>query len=196
MFVQEAMTREPTTVTSETTIKEAAAILSERQISSLPVLDGEGRLSGVVSEADLIREAFVSDPRSHLMPVSETDDVRATYVSEVMTPHAVTVHEYADVAEAAELMVSSSIKSLPVVDDTRHLVGVISRSDLVRVRARGDDVIEREIDARLVAMGHPDWLVDVNDGRVEIEGPDSEIDRSIAHVVASEIPGVVAVRVR
>src|SRR5690349_319185 len=107
MFVQEAMTREPTTVTGETLIKDAAAILADRQISSLPVLDSAGRLCGVVSEADLIREAFVSEPRSHMLPASETDDLPARYVDEVMTPHAVTVHEYTDVAEAADVMVTS-----------------------------------------------------------------------------------------
>jgi len=196
MFVQEAMTRDPLTVTPETTIKQAANILSERTISSLPVLDEHGELCGVVTEADLIRETFVSDPRSHLLPLDENDDIRSTYVEEVMTPHVVTVHEYADVAQAADLMVTSSIKCLPVVDDRRHLVGVLSRSDRVRVRARSDDVIEREVDARLVSMGHPDWLVDVTDGRVEIAGPDTSVDRSIAQIIAREIPGVVTVKVR
>ena len=113
-----------------------------------------------------------------------------------MTPHAITVHPSTDVSDVADLMTSSGVKSVPVVDDDQRLVGVVSRSDLVRVRARADEVIEGEVDARLLAMGHGDWLVDVTDGDVEIDGPASDIDRSIAKVVASTIPGVVKVTVR
>ncbi len=63
MFVQDVMTREPVTVTRGTTIKHAAGILVEHQISSLPVLDERGCVCGVLSEADLIRDAFVPDAR-------------------------------------------------------------------------------------------------------------------------------------
>ena len=182
-------------MTPDTTLKHAAKVLAELRISSLPVLDDKGRLCGVVSEADLIREAFVPDPRAHLIPHDE-ERTSQRCVDEVMTPHAITVHPYTDIADVADLMTSSGVKCLPVIDDDRRLVGVVSRSDLVRVRARADDVIEREVDARLVDMGHGDWLVDVNDGDVEIEGPSNDIDRSMAKVIASTIPGVVTVTVR
>jgi hypothetical protein len=148
-----------------------------------------------VSEADLIREAFVPDPRAHVIPHDE-QRTSQTCVDEVMTPHALTVHPSTDIADVADLMTTSGVKSLPVVDDDGRLVGVVSRSDLVRVRARADDVIEREVDARLVDMGHGDWLVEVNDGAVEIDGPANDVDRSMARVIASTIPGVVKVTVR
>ncbi len=113
-----------------------------------------------------------------------------------MTPHAITVHEYTDIAEAAELMITSGIKSVPVVDDDRHLVGVLSRSDLVRVRARARRRHRARGRRRLVSMGHQDWLVEVNDGHVEIDGPDSR-DRPVHRPRdRQQIPGVVAVRVR
>jgi len=196
MFVEEVMTREPATVTVDTTIKAAAAVLAERQISSLPVLDGEGRLCGVVSEADLIREAFVPDARGHMLPGQYGDRPTPRSVGEVMTPHAITAHESSDIADIAEVMTSTAVKSLPVIDDDGRLVGVVSRSDLVKVRAQADEVIERQVDARLASMGHGDWLVEVTEGEVEIGGPVSDIDRSIAQVIASTIPGVVDVRVR
>jgi CBS domain-containing protein len=196
MLVQEVMTREPTTATGETTIKRAAEILAELHISSLPVLDDHGRLCGVVSEADLIREAFVPDPRSHMFAVDHGEQPAPKTVEDVMTPHAITVHEGTDIADAAELMTTTGVKCLPVIDDDQGLVGVISRSDLVKVRARADDVIEREVGARFVSMGYRDWLVEVSEGDVEIEGPTTVNDRSMAQVIASTIPGVLKVRVR
>lgn len=196
MLVKDVMTREPVTVRVDTPVKEAATILSERQITALPVVDGTGRLRGVVSEADLLRDAFTRDPRSHLIPDSGEIRDRAKAVADVMTPHAITVHESTDAADAAELMTSTSIKSLPVVDERGHLVGIISRSDLIAVRARADEVIEREVDSLLVSLGHTDWLVEVSDGTVEIEGPETPRDRSIAEVAAASVAGVLAVKVR
>ena len=154
MLVQEVMTREPTTATRETTIKHAAEILAELHISSLPVLDDHGRVCGVVSEADLIREAFVPDARGHMFAADHGDQSLPKSVEDVMTPHAITVHEGTDIADVAELMTSTGVKCLPVIDDDRGLVGVVSRSDLVKVRARADEVIEREVDARFVSMGY------------------------------------------
>jgi len=195
MFVQDVMTREPTTVTPNTTIKRAAEILVERQISSLPVLDDRGRVCGVLSEADLIRDAFVPDARGHMLPGEYGERLTPTLVEDVMTQHAITAHESSDIADVADLMTSSGVKSLPVIDDDRRLVGVVSRSDLVKVRARADDVIAREVDARLVSMGFAGWLVAVTDGDVEIDGPSTVIDRSMAQVIVSAVPGVVKVRV-
>src|SRR3954447_26898438 len=138
MLVQDVMTREPTTVTPETSIKRAAEILVERQISSLPVLDDRGRVCGVLSEADLIRDVFVPDARGHMLPGEYGERLTPTSVEDVMTQHAITAHESSDIADVADLMSSSGVKSLPVIDDDRRLVGVVSRSDLVKVRARAD----------------------------------------------------------
>jgi CBS domain-containing protein len=196
MLVQEIMTRQPTTVSRETPLRHAAQVLVDLQISSLPVLDGHGRLCGVVSEADLIRDAFVPDARGHMVQPAPNEAATPTLVEQVMTHHAVTVHEATDLADAADLMASAGVKSLPVVDEDGHLRGVVSRSDLVRVRARGDDVIAKDVSTRLVAMGCPRWSIEVTDGQVEILGPSSVSDQSIARIVASAVPGVRNVRVR
>src|ERR1700712_2943770 len=84
MFVHEVMTREPTTVSADTTIKRTAEILTRRQISALPVLDVHRRICGVVSEADLIRHAFAPDPRAHLRRGVPATRSRAQFVCEVM----------------------------------------------------------------------------------------------------------------
>ena len=196
MFVQEVMSREPATVTADTTIKRAASLLAGRQITALPVVDDDGRVCGLVSEADLIRDAFAADPRSRMIPDDDQGRSLMRCVSDVMTPHAITVHESTDVAQAVELMTSTSIKSLPVVDDRQHVVGMISRSDLVRIRARSDDTIGRAVDELFVSLGHSDWLVDVTDGEVQIDGPVTGQDRSVAEVAAGTVAGVVSVKVR
>jgi CBS domain-containing protein len=196
MFVQDVMTREPATVSTDTAVKRAATVLVQRQISSLPVLDTEGRLCGVVGEADFIRDAFAPDVRTHMRPPGDGHRSPAHLVSELMTRHAVTVHESTDIAETAELMTSTGLKSLPVVDDDGRLVGMVSRSDLVRVRARADDAIASEIDSMLVSLGHANWLVEVNDGAVDIEGPETALDISIAKVAANTVAGVGTVSVR
>jgi len=199
MLVQDVMTREPVTVTRGTTIKLAAEILVEHQISSLPVLDERGCVCGVLSEADLIRDAFVPDARGHMLPTQygeHGEHPTQTSVEDVMTPHAITAHETSDIADVADLMTSTGVKSIPVIDDDRHLVGVVSRSDLVKVRARADELIAEEVDARLVSMGLAGWRVSVTDGDVEIDGPASTSDRSMAQVIVSTIPGVVKVEVR
>jgi len=199
MLVQDVMTREPVTVNRGTTIKHAAEILVEHQISSLPVLDERGCVCGVLSEADLIRDAFVPDARGHMLPAQygeHGEHPTQTSVEDVMTPHAITAHETSDIADVADLMTSTGVKSIPVIDDDRHLVGVVSRSDLVKVRARADELIAEEVDARLVSMGLGGWRVSVTDGDVEIEGPASTSDRSMAQVIVSTIPGVVKVEVR
>ena len=195
MFVHDVMTRQPATVTADAHLKDAATLLAERSISALPVVDADGRICGIVSEADLIRDSFPLDARAHLLPPQRVHTL-AVLVSEVMTSPAATVHESTDVAEVAELMTSRSLKSLPVVDDEDHVVGMVSRSDLMRVRARTDDILAQDVTSLLASIGHQDWIVGVHDGIVDIHGPTTTLDRSIAEVAAQTVAGVVAVEVR
>ncbi len=196
MLVQDVMTREPLTVTPETRVKQAVTLLAERKISALPVVDGPGHVIGIVSEADLIRDAFAPDSRAHELPHDDTGRTPALLVSEVMTSPAVTVHERTDLAEVVEVMTSRRLKSLPVVDAQGRVVGMLSRSDVLRVRARPDDVLAHEVSDLLASLEHADWVVEVCDGAVTIEGPDNELDRSIATVAANTVAGVVEVSVR
>ncbi len=112
-----------------------------------------------------------------------------------MSTHAVTVHEETDLAVAVELATSTTVKTLPVVDENDRLVGIISRRDVVRMLARRDDVLEQEIDALLLSAGMRDCLVDVEDGVAEISGPADHRERVLATVLARTVPGVVEVHV-
>jgi CBS-domain-containing membrane protein len=192
MLVRELMTADPVTVSAATTVKAALGLLAEHRITSLPVLGSHGRLRGVVSEADLIREWVRPDRRAHERPVGDIEDV-PRLVAEVMTPHAITVHPDDDLADAVELLTSTVVKSVPVVEHDGRLVGMLSRSDVVRVLARADDDLARDVHALLVSIGLEDWFAVVTDGMVSLVGPDNSPDRILAHLVAGTVPGVVEV---
>lgn len=195
MLVKDVMTAAPVTTRAEASIHEALMLLSHNGVTSLPVIDRTGRLVGVVSEADLIRDSVPLDPRARITPVDSPGISPPQHVDEVMTTHAVTVHVDADLASAVELMTSTSVKALPVVDSRDRVVGVVSRSDVVRILARADMTIEHEVDALLVSLGHDDWLVEVHDGVVDVNGPESVNERSLADLAAHTVAGVIEVRV-
>lgn len=195
MLVQDVMTVDPVTVNRRTSVKEALALLARRRVTALPVLEPSGRLYGIVSEADLIGETVARDPRAQERPIEIEPLYPPHAVEEVCTRSVVSVRRDDDVAAAVELMTSTGAKSLPVLDDDQRLVGIVSRSDVVAALARSDDVIAADIDAVFESLGHGDWLVDVQDGAVEIAGPDGVAERSLAHVVAHTVLGVIDVRV-
>lgn len=194
MLVADVMTHDVVTVGLGSTVKEALGLLARYGVTALPVVEPGGRLVGVVSEADLIRESVPADPRAHLRPVG-SEPAPPRHVDEVYTPHPITVRPHDDLAAAVELMTSTSVKSLPVIDELGEVVGVVARSDVVRMLARADAAIEAELDETYRSLGRRDWLVSVHDGVVEVTGPEGPAEHSLAEVVARTVPGVVEVRI-
>jgi CBS domain-containing protein len=195
MLVRDVMTVDPITVTPETGVKSALTRLAHLGITSMPVVDTQGRLCGILSEADLIREAVGADPRAQQRPITIHPVSAPQTVEEVYTRSAVAVRPDDDVASAVDVMSDKGFKSLPVVDDGHLLVGILSRSDVVRALARDDTLIAEDIIGVFRDLGHPDWVVEVTEGVVEITGPDPT-QHSLAHTIARTVQGVVAVRVR
>jgi CBS-domain-containing membrane protein len=195
MLVRDVMTAGPVTTTPQTSTKAALRQLAERRITALPVVDCQGRLCGIVSEADLIQDLVVRDPRAQERPIMIDPLYPPTTVEEVYTRAAVTVAAEDDVSVAVQLMTETGAKSLPVLDDDRKPVGVLSRSDVIRALARDDAAIAADIDRVLASIGHADWLVEVVDGRVRVTGPVAAGEAAIAKVVAQTVPGVVHVDV-
>jgi CBS domain-containing protein len=110
-----------------------------------------------------------------------------------MTPHVLTVSERTDGADIARLMLDNGIKSVPVVRD-RHVVGVVSRRDLLHVLARDDDRIRAEVEDRLREYaGDAQWTVTVEDGEVALHGHASEEQQRVATILARTVLGVVRV---
>lgn len=195
MLVHEVMSRDPVTVRPDTTIKDALALLAEHRVTSLPVVSGGRTVIGLVSEADLIRDLLASDPRAHEIPREERQ-ARPRVVDQVMTTHVVTTSPETDLAEAVELLTSTTVKSLPVVDHRGRLLGILSRSDVVGLLATADVRIESQVDELLRSSGLEGWLVDVQDGTVSLQGPDDATDAMVARLLARTVPGVLEVNLR
>jgi CBS domain-containing protein len=179
--VREVMTTEVATVGEGAPFKQIVRVLAKHRVSALPVLDADGRVVGVVSEADLLhKEEFPAAPpargrRAPRRPPAARAKAAAATAGELMTAPAVTVGAEATVAEAARLLERHGIKRLPVVDDAGRLVGIASRADLLRVFLRADEDIRREVleDVLLHTMWvDPDeFTVEVRDGVVTLAGP-------------------------
>lgn len=161
MLVREVMTWDPVSVRADTSTREALLRLDEHAVTSLPVTGSDGRLVGVVSEADLVRGVLPRDPRAHLRtPRTRPHAPPPSRVGDVMTYHPLTVTADVDLAEAVEVMTSTSLKSLPVVDGDGRVVGMLSRSDVVHLLARLDERADR--DPSYLAL-RVDWLVQLRD---------------------------------
>ncbi len=151
MRVVDVMTTEVMTVAPEATLKEAARLMVKARVSGLPVVDPDGKLVGIITEADfLAREVERERPRRHglldaLFGGAQHSLAEAETVAEAMTEGVVTIGPDSTLAEAARVMATRDVKRLPVVDGRGLLIGVVSRGDVVAAFTRPDDVIEDEI---------------------------------------------------
>src|SRR4051812_25641434 len=191
MRARDIMTSPVLTVTPETTIKEAARTLATRGFTALPVLDGDDRLVGIVTEADLVRGRIPLDARAHILPEYEpaTEPVTTT-VGEVMTTPAIGMGPGTDVALLAAALLDAKQRSMPIVDGSR-LVGIVTRRDIVATVAREDATIAEDVRHRLELYGGPDrWHVECHEGVVAIgDRFDDETDRHVVSVLAESVPG-------
>lgn len=202
MQVRDVMTRPVVTVGPGTSAKYAGELLAEHGFAALPVLDDDGRLVGIVAEADVLRDRLPRDPRLHLRRDDDADTVLPLLVRGVMSERVRCVDPTADVSDVAELFVEERLRSVPVVDGER-LVGIVSRRDLLRALVRTDAEIRAEL-ADLVERytGEPGaWDVTVTEGvatvrriRGESQDPPGVEERTLI-ALARTIGGVVAVSV-
>ena len=205
MKVSDVMTTDVLTVGSETPLRDVAALLTERRISGLPVVD-EGRVVGVVSEGDIL--AKERGPRSErpgwfgvLFEDRATAELKleARTAGTAMTAPALTIAPDRTVAEAAGVMVDEGVNRLPVVTAAGELVGIVTRADLVRAFVRTDTELADEIREHVLLKTL--WItpgnvnVAVNEGVVTLRG---EVEnRATAEMLpdfVQRVPGVVAVR--
>jgi CBS domain-containing protein len=202
MNVSEVMTKEVLSVQPTTPLHEVARLLVERGISGVPVLD-DGRIVGVVSEADFInKQAHNRDSQGHLRDRlrdwlegdETTRRARATVAGEAMSAPAIVIEPNASVSEAARTLEEHRINRLPVVEGDR-LIGIITRADIVRSYVRDDSEIANDLKAALHAV--EGISVAVEEGVASIVGTvraPALADTIIR--VAAAIPGVVAVDAR
>ncbi|MET7352047.1 CBS domain-containing protein [Streptomyces mirabilis] len=177
-IVSDVMTHTVAAVGRKANFKEIVRLMEQWKVSALPVPEGEGRVTGVVSEADLLpKEEFRdSDPDRYtqLRRLSDLAKAGAVTAEDLMTAPAFTVRANATLAQAARTMAHAKVKRLPVVDDRGLLEGVVSRGDLLKVFLRDDEDIAEEVRREVVsylfrAPSSP-VRVQVRDGVVTLAG--------------------------
>jgi CBS domain-containing protein len=153
LAVTEVMTTPVTTLTADTTIEEAASLLVEADIGGAPVVDGSGRLIGLLDDSDLV----LSEARLHAPTTIEIlgayiplpggrrrfqDELRQALgktVGEVMEDDPPSVQPDATVEDVATLLHDRAVSRVAIVDAERRVVGIVSRGDLVRALRRAQE---------------------------------------------------------
>ncbi|CAL9356755.1 hypothetical protein SUDANB106_00579 [Streptomyces sp. enrichment culture] len=147
--VGDVMSQTVVSVGRDAPFKQIVMTMEQWKVGALPVLEGEGRVVGVVSEADLLpKEEFRDGDPSRMEQLRRPEElarVGAVTAGELMTAPAVCVRARATLAEAARIMARRRVKRLPVIDADGLLVGVVSRGDLLKVFLRPDEDIAREV---------------------------------------------------
>jgi CBS domain-containing protein len=151
-------------------------LLHDHHVSAVPIVDGDGAILGLVSESDLLLKR---DPELHEWHLfegphrrTERRKAEARTARDLMTAPAVTIGPDARPSDAAHLMRERGLKHLPVVDERGHVLGIVSRVDLLASFLRGDDAIAD--DARAVVRDEgaqaDDVWVEAHDGVVRLAG--------------------------
>jgi CBS domain-containing protein len=203
-MVKEVMTKKVVTAGVSDPFKDIVRLMHEYRVSALPVIDGAGRLAGIVSEADLLlkEERAGEVDQRRLLEGRRRRVVRekagGLVASELMTSPVVTVSPEATLSDAARLMHQRGVKRLPVVDRAGLVVGIVSRADLLRVFLRPDheirDEIQQDVIFKTLWMDPAMISVGVREGVVTLEG---QVERRslvglLVHLVC-EVAGVVGV---
>ncbi|MBV9965420.1 MAG: CBS domain-containing protein [Alphaproteobacteria bacterium] len=215
MRAMDIMTTEVISVAPTTSVQEVAKLLSERGISGVPVVDGDNRVVGILSEGDLLHRAETGTERvpqrrrswwlESLASSQARDYVKshARTARDVMTTDVVSIDETTPLADIAALLETKRIKRVPVLRDGK-LVGIVSRANLVRaIAAAGlsEDTVrdDRAIRAKLMnELNRRAWAklwasdIIVTDGVVHlwVGAERSPEELSALRVAAENVPGV------
>jgi len=200
--VDDVMTTAVVTVTGTAPYRDVVDLLVRHRFSAVPVVDDFQRVTGVVSEADLLRKieyAGAEEPRlfDGRRRRGERIKAKARTAADLMSSPAVTAPAGTSIAAAARLMDGEGVKRLPVVDDLGRLVGIVSRGDLLKVHLRPDDDIVADVRGVLGPyLSEEDRAVTatVTEGVVTLTG---RVDRwsttDVVDRLVRQIPGVVDV---
>jgi CBS-domain-containing membrane protein len=218
MQAKDVMTTKVVTVRPDARVEHIAALLLERRISGVPVVEADGRLVGIVTEGDLMRRPELGTERHRgwwLRLFGDERERAAEYArahgsraADVMTRNVVTVTEETSLGEIARLLEERRIKRVPVLRDGK-VVGIVSRANLLHALAARPvaTAAERLVDDRSIRDAvvrvleredlatHGPLNVIVTNGVVELWGlVESEEERRAIRVAAETVPGVVALK--
>jgi CBS domain-containing protein len=194
--VDDVMTRAVVSVGEAAGYRAVVDLLIGRCISAVPVVDAFQRVTGVVSEADLLSKIeYAGDEAPRLFEGrrrrGERGKALAGTASELMSTPAVTVLARTSIADAARLMDDENVKRLPVVDDLGRLVGIVARRDLLKVHLRPDLDIRDEVEA---VVRDEEVTAEVSGGVATLQGhvAVASIAEELARLTR-RVPGVVQV---
>lgn len=216
MQARDVMVSPVITVGNTATVRDVAKLLLEKRISAVPVVDNAGKIVGIVTESDLMRRAEAGTERSYSWWVHflagdakiAADYVKshATKVKDVMTPKVVTATPETALHDIATLLEEHQIKRVPIVSKDGHLVGIVSRANLIQVVASTRPKLEMTLPDSTVRQKLLDELkkqpwahtysvnVTVTNGIVDLWGyVESAQQRKAIRVSAEAIPGVTVV---
>jgi CBS domain-containing protein len=204
--VKDVMSTEVVAVRRGASFKEMAASLRRHRISAFPVIDDDGRVIGVVSEADLLAkealaggQAGIPGAITSLLHHKQYHKADALIAGDMMTHPAVTVRPDDTVEHAARMMYTLQVKRLPVVNAGGRLIGIVSRSDVLAVFDRPDSEILAEITDDVILheflLDPALFIVTIRDGVVTLRGnvESAKLGRELAAKIR-HVRGVVAVR--
>lgn len=215
MKAADIMSRDVITVSPEDRIADVVALMLEKKVSGIPVVDAENNVVGIVTEGDFLRRTELDTRRERtrwlefiLGPAKAAADyveANARRVKDVQTPNPVTVTQYTPLNDIVALFEQHKIKRVPVTANGK-LVGIVSRIDLLRALAKklnrptlaSDDTIREQITA---AIAREPWAPpyipepDIEDGVVTLRGTifDATV-REALKVLIETVPGVREVR--
>ncbi|MFC8275281.1 CBS domain-containing protein [Streptomyces sp. NPDC057271] len=184
--VDDVMTHAVVSARLDAPVKEIVRSMRRWGVSAVPVLSAEGRVVGVVSEADVLGK----------VPREDQDSAGSMTAGGLMSAPPVTVPRGATIAGAARLMGRGGLKRLPVVDEEGRPVGVVSRGDLLKVYLRSDaelaEDVRHELLTHLIPEGDAVLTVRVTDGAVTLAGrlPRS-VPEDLVLRLTRAVPGVV-----
>ncbi len=138
MLVQDVMTRSVISVSKYESIMHAANILTEKNISGLPVVDKEDKVLGIITQADILsmvgvrREHTFKDLLKYMLGEPLPERRLGDHVGDIMTSPALTIKAQSNIAEAVRMMDEKKIRRLTVVDEKNSLIGILTRADILK----------------------------------------------------------------
>jgi CBS domain-containing protein len=201
--VDDVMTREVVTVPPTARYRELVDLVTGHHFSAVPVVDEARRVVGVVSEADLLcKVEFAGDERHRLFESRHVRGERTRALgataAELMSAPPIVVTAGTAVAAAARTMDDERVKRLPVVDEANRLVGIVTRSDLLKIHLRTDGEIRTDVVDGVLKAVFPDEAesidVEVTGGVTTLSG--RVMRRSVADlmvILSQQVAGVVRV---
>jgi CBS domain-containing protein len=195
MRAKDIMSSPVVTVREHTPLKRVVALLLEYDVSAVPVVDAQGGIVGIVSEADLMSLEAEPMAEHRLLKGRRGQDPVLEKAGDAMTRDVVAVNEDADISHIARVMLDRKLKHVPVILG-KDVVGIVSRRDLLKVLARSDLEIRIELeellDDEILMLGR--FRVEVQNGLAILRGPRDAASRQLAKLLAKSVPGVIAVR--